>query len=451
MRIACYHNLPSGGAKRVLVEHCRGLREAVHEVVVYEPTTAESDFCDMLKVASRVVRVPFTWKSLPPSSGPLGIPLSLLNAAFLYPSYRRLSAMQARLAEEIDAAGYDLLYVHHDRYETAPTLLRYARTPTVYFCQEPARRVFEAPLVEGRQRAERPVSAGSLWWRAVLGKPLVDQHVRYRQLNEQINTRAATMVLANSSYSCESILRAHGRVARRCTLGVDTGLFSPDPEGRERAPYVLSVGAFYVQKGFRFLIRALAEAPAERRPRLVLAGDRARAEEVTALQELAAQLGVDLTVHVRLTDELLCDLYRRARLFLYAPYLEPLGLTALEAMACGTPVLGVREGGVRETVVEGVSGRLAEHEEKLFAEALVEMLGDVEALQAMGRTAREYVCEKWTWGKSVEHLLSHFAEVLGQPSSGVVSKPSTGPVTPDATPVGGTSDRSSAGGPPPRG
>jgi glycosyltransferase involved in cell wall biosynthesis len=86
-------------------------------------------------------------------------------------------------------------------------------------------------------------------------------------------------------------------------------------------------------------------------------------------------------------------------------------------MACGTPGLGVREGGVRETVVERVNGRLVERDEAGFARVLQEMLADPSGLQELGRQAREYVSREWTWGNSVEDLLRLFREAQSRPAA----------------------------------
>jgi glycosyltransferase involved in cell wall biosynthesis len=409
MRIALYHNLPSGGAMRVVFEHCRLLTEAGHQVVVYQPDTADQGFLDVTPVVARVVRVPFYWRERPVRSGLRRLPDALVGATSLLAGHLRLTALQARLAAEIDAARYDLLYVHHDRFETAPSLLRFARTPTVYYCQEPSRALFEAPLTEGRSRPAVPPSGPQLWRQALPGKPFRRWLQGYRLINERLNTGAATVVLANSHYSAESILRAHGRPARLCRLGVDVETFTP---GGARGDYVLSVGAYHVTKGFRFLVRALGRVPAAERPRLVLCGDRGEGPEKAHLEQLAEAHGVTLEMRQRVSDEELCGLYRGARLFLYAPYLEPLGLAPLEAMACGTPVLGVQEAGVRETVVPGRGGRLVGRDERQFAAALREMLSDPAGLEEAGRQGREYVCREWTWARSLESLLAAFAEAL---------------------------------------
>jgi len=192
-------------------------------------------------------------------------------------------------------------------------------------------------------------------------------------------------------------------VARKCTLGVDTAFFTPDDRPRE--DYVLSVGAFAPAKGFRFLVRVLALVTEPRRPPLVLVADRELPGELAVLQGLAEAHGVRLTTRLRVSEEELRDLYRRARLFVYAPYLEPLGLAPLEAMACATPVLGVREGGVRETVIPGRTGDLAPHDPEAFAAALSRMLARPEDLARLGREARDEVCARWTWERSLQELL----------------------------------------------
>jgi glycosyltransferase involved in cell wall biosynthesis len=407
MRIALYHNLPSGGARRVAYEHCQRLVAAGHEVVVYQPGTGQADRCDLAEVATAEITLPFSLRSAGRGVGGLGRTVSQVRLAL---GYGRLERLQWQVAAAIHAGGFDLLYAHHDMFETAPTLLRLVHLPSVYFCQEPFRGAFEAPLVTEGEPVGHGGSTLGLLARSLFPNPIAETMKRYRRLNERVNTLAATVVLANSSYSCESIMRAHGCVARRCTLGVDVDFFTP---GDAKQDYVLSVGAFHPLKGFRFLLRALAALPPEQRPPLKIAGDRAEPGEQEHLRRLAQELGVELTTHLAVGDEELRELYRGARVFLYAPYLEPLGLTPLEAMACGTAVLGVREGGVRETVAEGRTGRLADRDEALYAQELAELLADPAETARLAAAGPQYVRENWTWDKSVAELLGHFARARG--------------------------------------
>ena len=59
-----------------------------------------------------------------------------------------------------------------------------------------------------------------------------------------------------------------------------------------------------------------------------------------------------------ISDEELVLLYNKAKMVVYAPYCEPFGLVPLESMSCGTPVVGVGDGGVKETVINGKTGIL---------------------------------------------------------------------------------------------
>lgn len=413
MRIAVYHNIPSGGARRVVLEHSRGLVKAGHEVVIYQPTTAESACWDLAEVGATVVRLPLEWLEAPARYGLARVAGTLSHLMRVRRNYQRLAELSKQVGALVDGGGFDLLYVHQDIYETAPSLLRYAHTPSVYFCQEPFRPLFEAEPVEVAP-CDPPPDDRTLWRQAARCKPVSGYINRFRMLNERANTLAAGLVLCNSAYSAEAILRAHGRAARVCRLGVDVDFFTPSVHAVTNAqPYLLSAGAFYRHKGFRFLIRALGRVAADMRPELVLVGDRAHPEEPQVLRALAERHQVRLRMLLQVTDEELRELYRGARIFVYAPYLEPFGLAALEAMACGTPVLGVREGGLRETVRDGVTGRLVERDEELFAAALTEMLSDPVDLAQMGQQAREHVCHNWTWEQSVRYLLKLFDEFLG--------------------------------------
>jgi len=94
----------------------------------------------------------------------------------------------------------------------------------------------------------------------------------------------------------------------------------------------------------------------------------------------------------------------RLRLRLVPNLLEPLGLVALESMACGTPVVGVAEAGVRETVQHGENGLLTERDPHEFGQAIVTLMQDKSMWSRMSLLGRERVLERWTWEKSFEML-----------------------------------------------
>ena len=392
MRIAVVHNLPSGGARRALVEHCRGLRALGHTIEAFNPDTADEAFLPLAPVVDQA----HVFRAPPPP----GREASLFGRPGLRTGVRALRLLRAlfrihrEIAEVVDRGGFDVVLATHDQFTHAPLALRYLRTPAAYFCQEPLRFVYDAPVglaVGPQTRLGRWVrSAATAGAQRLLG-PI-----------DATSMAAARVVLANSVFSHESILRAYGRPARVVYLGVDAERFRP--LGVAREPYVLSVGALLPAKGFDFVVAALGRLPAERRPRLVIASDRGYGVFRDALERHARERGVSLEVRERVPEAELVDLFCRASVVAYAPYLEPFGLVALEAMACGTPIVAVAEGGVRESVEHGVSGLLVARDESAFAQAVAEVFADTVLARRLGQAGRAAVRERWTWAASCQQL-----------------------------------------------
>lgn len=110
---------------------------------------------------------------------------------------------------------------------------------------------------------------------------------------------------------------------------------------------------------------------------------------------------------VRVSDETLLDVLNRAPVMIYAPRLEPFGLAPLEANACGVPVVAVAEGGVRETVVDGVTGLLVAHNPVAIAEAVSHLLADPPLARRLGANARQMVQSKWGLAAATDRIEQH--------------------------------------------
>lgn len=402
MNIAIYHNLHSGGAKRALYEMARRLA-AAHHLDVYTLSTADHAFCDLRPHCDRHVVFPFS--PLPSTRRPFGRLNQGIRALDLF----RLRALGKAIAAQIDAAAYDVVLVHHCRYGQAPALLRFLDTPSVYYCQEPPRFLYEPSV-------PRPYTEFSAAQR--LGNHFDPLPALYRCVVRDLDRAAvlaASQVLANSAYSRESLYHVYGILASVCYLGVDTGRFRP--LSLPRGEFVLSVGALNPLKGFHFLLHSLALLDASLRPSLRVVGNFAHPLERDYLEGLAARLGVSLRIEVQIGDDELVRLYNQALLTLYAPIMEPFGFVPLESMACGTPVVGVREGGVRETVVHEETGLLAERDPRCFAGAVEALLCDPAGRARLGRQGRAYAERQWSWDRCVRELEEHLA-ALAQRAAG---------------------------------
>ena len=84
--------------------------------------------------------------------------------------------------------------------------------------------------------------------------------------------------------------------------------------------------------------------------------------------------------------------------------MEPFGFVAIESMACGTPVVGVNEGGLRESVVNGETGLLVDRDPESIAAAVMQLLSDDERRRQYGCCGREHVLRRWQWDSAVERL-----------------------------------------------
>lgn len=386
------HNLPSGGARRALVAHARVLASRGHGVEIFELATGVDPLEDFATLG-----LPLHRYQVPPppdrEAGLFGRPtvatgIKALRLLAVLPRVWR------RVARDVDSGGFDVALVGNDQFTHTPHLLRYCRTPAALYSNEPLRYVYDAPVGDTPARESlilkvlRPVADRVL--KRVLGS--VDAR----------NVRASPVLITNSNFSHESFLRCYGRPARVVYLGVDAQRFRP--LGRSRREFVLSVGAMHPAKGFSFLVEAIALLPRERRPDLVLVSDRGYGVYRQRLEALAASRGVRLDLRHRVADGELLELYNTAAVFVYAPYLEPFGLVVLEAMACGTAVVAVAEGGVRETVRDGVTGTLVPRDPARFAAALGALLDDPDRAAQLGAAGRADAIALWTWERSTEAL-----------------------------------------------
>jgi glycosyltransferase involved in cell wall biosynthesis len=229
---------------------------------------------------------------------------------------------------------------------------------------------------------------------------------------DQGSLRKATLVLANSCFAWTAIQRVYDVEAKVCYHGVDADLFRPQELSRNGS--VLSVGALTSVKGFDFVIGGLATIPAERQPRLILVSNYQDPCERAYLEHLAREREVGVVFHTMVDEQQLVKLYNQAVLTVYAPIREPFGMVPLESMACGTPVVGVREGGVRETVVDGQTGILVDRDPEEFGRAVRTLLEDEELAERYGFQGRGHVVEKWTWEQAVQRLERHLSSVAAR-------------------------------------
>lgn len=215
--------------------------------------------------------------------------------------------------------------------------------------------------------------------------------------------------------------------------GVDHALFFPRPrdEARDRlhltgVRLVLFVGRLQTHKGPDIAVRALAEAVA-RDPRgmrdvvLAIVGGPSGAghgAEVARLMDLASALGVEERVMLfpPQPQRRLADFYSAAEAVLVPSRSESFGLVALEAQACGTPVVAASVGGLRYVVADGITGFLVEgHDPADHADRLLAVLRDRRAAHRMGEAGIVHAL-RFSWDATAAEIASVYGELVnGRP------------------------------------
>jgi glycosyltransferase involved in cell wall biosynthesis len=397
MKIALFHNLPSGGGKRAVYEWVRRLSEA-HEFTVYSFSSANHEFCDLRPFVREYSVLPFTPRGLFRS------PFGRLNQLQRWLDLGQLEQGNDEIAQKINASDADLVFANTCMFTTIPALLKHVEKPSLYYLHEPFGPNFFRDI-------PRPyIKPGNL--RAWVDRfdPII--HLYQSRLNDiQRRSVEATVLLANSCFTQQQMMDEYGVDSHFSPLGIDLGNFYPLP-GVDKENLVVSVGEMSPRKGFDFLVHSLACIPVNVRPALKLACNTIQEAERSYIANLADQFQVDLEIMSSLNVDQLRELYNRARICVYSPYLEPFGLVPLEAMACGTPVVGVREGGVQESVVHEVTGLLVNRDPAEFAEAVARLLMEPKLAQEYGQNAREHVETNWTIEKSTDELENNFHRVI---------------------------------------
>lgn len=396
MKIALFHDLPSGGAKRTLYEQIRRLSNR-HEIDLFSLGCANQDFADIRQFTQRITIVPFS--TLPLLKSPLG----RLNQGIRTIDLIRLRKVMKALAAEINEGMYDLALVHPCQFTFSPTILRYLRIPSLYYRQDVVRWLHDPPI----QRSSHHKSGWKPWLDKI--DPLLNTYKRFLIHEDLTSMARATKVVTNSYFVRESLYRIYGIAPDVCYHGVDIDQFHPLKLDRQN--FVLSVGMVNPYKGYDFMIECIASMPEEKRPLLVIAYNSVDPIELHYLQDLAYQRSVKVEFKSQITDQVLLELYNRARCVLYTPVMESFGLVPLEAMACATPVVGIREAGVRETILDGYNGLLADRHPAEFAAAISRIIDDPSFATRLGQQARTNVEKHWNWGKAIEKLESYLNEV----------------------------------------
>lgn len=250
---------------------------------------------------------------------------------------------------------------------------------------------------------------------------------------EQEVIAAADRLVANTDDEAAQLIGRYaadpGRVLT-INPGVDLSVFSPASRWRARRRLglptrgivLLFAGRVQPLKAPDLVLHATAQLIAEN-PRLAdqltlafVGGPSGSGRaDPDGLAALAGRLGLADVVRLELPcpQPELATWYRAATLVVVPSYSESFGLVALEAQACGTPVVAASVGGLSTAVRDGFSGRLVQsHDPADYARVIGELLGAPRLLRRLASGARAHACG-FGWSRTVDALLRLYSGVLG--------------------------------------
>ncbi|MGW5430146.1 glycogen synthase [Streptomyces sp. NPDC004059] len=249
---------------------------------------------------------------------------------------------------------------------------------------------------------------------------------------ERTAIEAADAVIAVSGAMREDILACYPALDPATVHivhnGIDTHLYRPDRgtdalsrHGIDPArPYVLFVGRITRQKGVPHLLRAVRDI--DPGVQVVLCAGAPDTPEIDRefrelFEELSRVRAGVFWIPQMLPRPEVIQLLTRAAVFACPSVYEPLGIVNLEAMACGTPVVASRVGGIPEVVDDGRTGLLVDVDDAFEAgltRALDTVLGDPEAARRMGEAGRERAVGEFGWDAVARRTAALYEEILKQ-------------------------------------
>jgi len=390
---------PRTGSRRFTYEVTRELLNMGHEVkILTAKMDTETCFREYLSMPIELVSKvpPHNWVNLKQVEKQLRKYVSILAVQGNLIYHLRQASLMMELSRRVEELKCD---VAMSQYHGEHWLL-----PIFYYLREPTGSVYLNVVPPMPRPQALPFQE------LTLGRRIVDQALNFSQVGlwKVKSYRNLALIMAPSNYLLEQA-RKQGLVTQRKTevvpLGVNHSKFFPTGE---EEPFALCLGRIHPHKSLELAIMAMRNTNS--RISLIIAGD---IEErflfyKSRLTSLAEKMKISDRVKIVLSpsDAQVVRLMQRCSVFLFPSIIDTFGLVALEAMACGKPVVACNRGGVPETVGNG--GFLLEPDVEKWQEAVSRLFSDSDLRKQMSSQALER-SKSFSWENTAKRLIHGFS------------------------------------------
>lgn len=255
------------------------------------------------------------------------------------------------------------------------------------------------------------VRAGYLWANNFARQQGASKKARLIRFLERFSFRQATHVVVTTHRMKQYVCETYHLPTEQVTVipnYVDTDCFRPDTSVEKVNGRIGFVGRLTAVKNLDILVNALAGLPGIS---LVVVGT---GEQEVALKQLAAEHEVDVQFLGRIDNSQLPLELNRSQIFVLPSKFEGHPKALIEAMACGTAVIGTDVEGINDVIHHNENGMLCRPTPESLRQAIVHVLADEQKRKELGANARQYVLQNFAVTQIVERELMLMRHILGR-------------------------------------
>ncbi len=317
MQIAIYHNLPTGGAKRLILNLTDYLINKGHLITLYTNVKGNKDKLFSTEVKLKHVEV-LDWL-LPNNKKEY---LKTIN--FKYFKNQKI------LADKIDKKNYDFALIGGDWLTNTSPLSLFLKTPSIYLVHELKREFYEKTESLGFKYLKE------LSWKLFTKKL---KKLEIQSLNK------STKIIVNSIFSYNQIRKlVKDKNKIEVLYPFLPKLFLEKKRVKSKSNYYLIVGGDTYLKGSDFIMNFISNLNTSKKTCFKIVTS--NKSYLKNIKKNKKNLLIEIIDPVK--DKDLINLYKKANALLYFPRKEPFGLIPIEALSLGCPILAVNEGGFTE-------------------------------------------------------------------------------------------------------